>query len=87
MHLHNICEAATTDEDDEEEDTAKKDVFNNSSNLEKYNKWKEIEFRLLIYKICSLQIYQMNFYRVESGIQKEKGNKILTCLLAVGQPR
>ena len=56
MHLHNICEVATTDEDDEEEDIAKKDVFNNSSNLEKYNKWKEIDLRLLIYKICSLQI-------------------------------
>ena len=49
MHLHNICEVATTDEDDEEEDSAKKDVFDTSSNLEqKYNKWKEIELQLLI---------------------------------------
>ena len=64
MHLHNICEAATTDEDDEEEDTAKKDVFDKSSNLEKYNKWKEMELRLLIYKIYSGYLYEISLKKI-----------------------
>ena len=77
MHLHNICEAATTDEDDEEEDTAKKDVFNNSSNLENTINEKKLSYDCGFKKFAVYEYSIWIFIVLKVGFKRKRGIKWL----------